>query len=314
MARQWGPHDWIGMGVAPRTIPQGTASLGVQIDRHFKLEELLLDATHPFIHVSALSVAGLPLNLGSRGIPFNLFAQQSKAAGGWGHGRHSCQPGQMIRVAFENMSPWDTDLTGVLGGFPLSQGLMGATAPNKIGPVSRVYDGLGSAILSPGDSCVLTDTFNRTVLVDHVFVSAHLWHQPRPGEGREQFSPSEEALDSVRVHVSSPGLTGVISNVHHSGSMITPECPPTGRGGLALVGERIEVKIHNKSSETLFLAGCVIGEEPSPFLHTWNVEEESTQAALAELAALGSEGPISRRVYMNKLLALNGMPYIPAST
>ncbi len=280
-----------------------TGTLTEPAQRALKVEGLVLNASHPFVQIGSLSLAGLPLNVGSKGIPLDLFCQTSLAGMGLWHGRHPLLPGQQIRLSLENVSPWHTYACGGAIGFELNPKFCLPSSMSDLAPVSRAYNGLGHVVLEPGETAVLLDTFNRTMLIDHIALSVHLW-QPPP-EHRVRFpQPDEGTIQAVQYVVRYPGAEDALVSRASAGSTISPVHPPTGRSGLVMVGEGIEVEVTNTGVKPLYVAGAVVGDEPSYAVGAGRVGKALEDGILQFLNGKVSSpsGPINRRAFADWLL------------
>ncbi|MCX7020723.1 MAG: hypothetical protein NTW26_00345 [bacterium] len=81
-------------------VQGGTASLTDTCNRNMWIKSMVLDCTVPQdVLVTGISVAGLPINVGSKGAPISMFAKDSTRFG-ISFGRRLALTGQTVKVDF----------------------------------------------------------------------------------------------------------------------------------------------------------------------------------------------------------------------
>ena len=109
-------NQWDGLG-STTLVASGTGNLNDTLNRTFWAKSLVMDSDDPSsILVTSITIAGMPLNIGSQGIPLSVWSRDSTRFSSV-IGRRSINVGQQFRV---NLSNIDTG-----SGHFVSGGLLG---------------------------------------------------------------------------------------------------------------------------------------------------------------------------------------------
>lgn len=96
LARLWGDME---AELAARLSPPPRVSVSDTLNRDCWIRKIVVECEHPeWIQVASTTIAGIPINIGSKGMPSGAFRELTQ-------GRRLVRSGQAVSITFYNMGP-----------------------------------------------------------------------------------------------------------------------------------------------------------------------------------------------------------------